>query len=78
MPDRRKRRRRMKWVGYVARMGKRRGAYCALVRKREGRRLFERRRCRLEDNIKIDFREVVLGAWTGSIWFRIETGVGLL
>ena len=45
----------MKWVGYVARMGKRRGAYCALVRKREGRRLFERRRCRLEDNIKIDF-----------------------
>jgi hypothetical protein len=39
-------------------MGERRGAYRALVGKPEGRRPLERPRHRLEDNIKMDLREV--------------------
>ena len=33
---------------------------------------------RWEDNIKMDIQEVGLGAWTGSICFRIGTGGGQL
>ena len=33
---------------------------------------------RWEDNIKMNLREVGWEAWTVSIWFRIETGGGLL
>jgi hypothetical protein len=39
-------------------MGERRGAYRVLVRKPEGKRPFERPRCRWEDNIKAEFQEV--------------------
>jgi hypothetical protein len=53
--------RRLRWAGYVARMGERRGAYMALVGKREGRRPLERPRRRWEDNIKMYLREVVWG-----------------
>jgi hypothetical protein len=70
--------RRLRWAAHVARMGDRRGAYRALVGKPEGRRPLERPRHRWEDNIKMDQREVGLGAWTGSIWLRIGTGGGLL
>jgi hypothetical protein len=60
-------------------MGERRGAYRALVGKPEGRRPLGRPRRRLEDNIKMDLLEVEWGgAWTGSIWLRIGTGVELL
>jgi hypothetical protein len=31
-----------------------------------------------EINIKMDFQEVALGAWTGSSWLRIGTGGGSL
>jgi hypothetical protein len=55
-------------------MGKRRGAYRALMGKREGRRPLGR----WEDNIKMDLRDTGWGAWTGSIWLRIERGGGLL
>jgi hypothetical protein len=54
--------RKLRWAGYVARMGERRGAYRALVGKPEGRRPFGRPRRRWENNIKIDLREVVWGA----------------
>jgi hypothetical protein len=64
--------RRLRWVGHVARMGERRDAYRALVGKPEGRRPLER------PKIKMDFREVVWGVETGSIWLRIGTGGGLL
>jgi hypothetical protein len=57
-------------------MGERRGAYRALVGKREGRRPLGRPRW--EDNIKMDLQEVGGGAWIGSIWSRIGTGGGLL
>jgi hypothetical protein len=53
--------RRLRWAGHVARMGERRGAYRALVGKPEGRSPLERPRRRLEDNIKMDFREVGWG-----------------
>jgi hypothetical protein len=46
--------RRIRWVGYVARMGEVRGAYNILVGKPEGRRPLERHWRRWEDNIKMD------------------------
>jgi hypothetical protein len=60
-------------------MGKRRGAYRALVGKPEGRRPLGRARRRWEDNIKMDLREVEWGAaWIGLMWLRIGTGGGFL
>jgi hypothetical protein len=60
-------------------MGERRDEYKVLVGKPEGKRPPERTRRRWQDNIKIDHREVAWrGAWTGSIWVRIEAGGGLL
>jgi hypothetical protein len=50
--------RRMRWVGLVARMGEKRGAYRILVGRPEGRRPFGRPRHRWEDNIKMDIQEV--------------------
>jgi hypothetical protein len=43
-------------------MGKRRGAYWALVGKPERRRPLGRPRRRWEDNIKMDLREIGWGA----------------
>jgi hypothetical protein len=54
--------RRLRWAGHVACMGERRGVYRALVGKPEGRRPLGRPRCRWEDNIKMDLREVGGGA----------------
>ena len=48
----------MMWVGHVARMGERRGAYGVLVWKPEGKKLLGRTRRRWEDSIKIDLQEV--------------------
>jgi hypothetical protein len=56
-------------------MGKRRGVYSFLLRKPEGKRPLGRLRRRWQ-NIKMDLQEVGCGAWTGSIWLRIETGGG--
>jgi hypothetical protein len=58
--------------------GERRWVQTALVGKPEGRRPPGRPRRRLEDNIKMDLREVGWRAWTGSIWLRIGTGFELL
>jgi hypothetical protein len=57
-------------------MGHRRGAYRVLVVKHEGKRPLERPRHRGEDNIKTDLQAVewVGRAWTGLVWFGIETG----
>jgi hypothetical protein len=63
----------MRWAGYVARVGERRGVYRVLV----GRPLGRPRR-RLEDNIKMDLQEVGWRAWTGFVWLRIGTGGGHL
>jgi hypothetical protein len=54
----------------VAHMGERRGAYRALVGKREGRWPLGRPRHRWEDNIKMDLREVGLGGG-GADWIDL-------
>jgi hypothetical protein len=46
--------RRLRWAGHVARMGERRCAYRALVGKPEGKRPFERPRCKWKDNIEVN------------------------
>jgi hypothetical protein len=50
--------RRMRWAGHVARMGEGRGVYRVLVGRSEGKRSLGRPRCRWEDNIKLDLREI--------------------
>jgi hypothetical protein len=69
---------RMRWARHIARMGEERGAYRVLVGRPEGRRQLGTPRRRWEDNIKMDFQEVGLGALTGLIRPRIGTGGGLL
>jgi hypothetical protein len=53
--------RRMRWAGYVARMGEKRDAYRILVGRPEERRPLGRPRRRWEDNIKMDLQEVGWG-----------------
>jgi hypothetical protein len=57
--------RRIRWVGYVARMGEGRNGYKVLVGRPEGKRPLGRPRCRWEDNIKVDFTEIGIdgGNW---------------
>ena len=55
----------------MARMGERRCANRALVRKTEGRRPLGRARRRLEDNIKTDLRKVGCG---GIDWIDLAEG----
>jgi hypothetical protein len=57
--------RRMRWAGFVARMGETRNAYRILVGKPEGKRQLGRSRRRWVDNIKIDLREI---GWDGLDW----------
>jgi hypothetical protein len=59
---------RLRWAGHVTCMGERRGAYRALVGKPEGRRPLGRPRCRWEDNIRVDLREV---GWGGVDWIDL-------
>ena len=59
-------------------MGERRCVYRVSVGKPEGKRPRCRPRCRWEDNIKMDFRKLNVGVWTGSSWLRIGTGGGHL
>ena len=59
--------RRMRWAGYVARMGEEREVYRVLVGKPEGRRPLERCRRRWVYNIRMDLQEVGCGYmdWIG-------------
>jgi hypothetical protein len=70
--------RRMRWVGHVARMVEGRNVYRVLVGKPEGRRPLGRPRRRWEDEFKMVLREIGWGGWSGFIWLRIGTIVGLL
>jgi hypothetical protein len=49
-----------------------------LVGKLEGKRPLGIPRHRLEDNIKMDLRELGFGGGMGFIWLRIGTSGGLL
>ena len=53
--------RRMRWTGYVARMGNRRGVFRVLEGKSEEKRPIGRPSCRWKDNINMDLPEV--GFW---------------
>jgi hypothetical protein len=50
--------RRVKWAGYVSHVGEERKVYRILVGKPEGKRLLGRPRCRWEDGIRTDLREI--------------------
>jgi hypothetical protein len=60
--------RRMRWAGYVARLGEGRGAYRVLVGRPEGKRPLVRPRRRWEDNIKMDLGEIGID---GASWIRL-------
>jgi hypothetical protein len=60
--------RRIKWAGHVARMGAKRIPYRLFVEKPEGKRLLERLRRWLEDNIKTYLREI---GWVGMDWINL-------
>jgi len=52
----------MRWAGYVARIGERRGIFQVLVGKPEGKRPLGRHGHRWEDNIKMNLQEVGCGS----------------
>jgi len=60
--------RRTRWAGHAARVAERRGVYRVLVGKPEGKRPLWRPRCRWEDNIKLDLREV---GFEGIYWIEL-------
>jgi hypothetical protein len=60
--------RRMRWAGYVARIGDKRNAHRLLVEKPEGRRQLGRSRRRWVDNIRMDHGEV---GWGGVYWIGL-------
>jgi len=63
---------RMRWAGYVARMGR------GFWRGRAEGSTLERPDLTWEDNIGMDLQEVRWGSWTGFIWLRIGTVGGFL
>jgi hypothetical protein len=66
--------RRMRWAGH-AHMGEGRGVYRVLVGRPEGKRPLGRPRCRWEDNINTNLREM---GQTGFSWLRIGSSGGLV
>jgi hypothetical protein len=68
----------MRWAGHVALMGEERKVYKVLVGKPEGKRPFGIPRCRWEDGIRMNVREIGWGVWIGFNWLRIGTGGELL
>jgi hypothetical protein len=67
----------MRWTGHVARIGDERKLYKVLVGKPDGKRPLGRPRCRWEDGIRMDLREIGV-VWIGFEWLSIGTGGGLL
>jgi hypothetical protein len=64
--------RRMRWAGHVASMGEGRDVYRVLVGRPEGKRPLGRPRCRWEDNIKMDLREIGIDG-ANWIWLVQDT-----
>jgi hypothetical protein len=58
----------MRWAGHVACRGEERKVYKVLVGKPEGKRPLGRPRCRWEDGIRMDLREI---GWEGVDWSRL-------
>jgi hypothetical protein len=59
----------MRYTGHVTRVGKMRNVYIIYVGKRERKRLLGRPRRRLDDNIRMDLREI---AWEGLDWMHLD------
>jgi len=65
--------RRMRWAGYVARKGERRGVYRDVAGKTDGKRPLRRPRRGWENNIKMGLQEVGWRrTWTGLIWLNVR------
>jgi hypothetical protein len=60
--------RMMRWVGHVARMWEGRGVHRVLVGRPEDKRPLGRPRRRWKDNIKMDLRDIGIGA---ANWIRL-------
>jgi hypothetical protein len=58
----------MIWAGHIAGMGEKRNTYRILVGKPEGERPLGKPRCRWEDNIRMDLREI---RWGGMDWINL-------
>jgi hypothetical protein len=59
---------RIRWAGYIARMGERMNAYRILVGNPEGRKPLGRPRRRWMDNIKMDVRKL---GWDCMSWIDL-------
>jgi hypothetical protein len=59
---------RMRWMGPVVCMREGRGVYRVLVGRPEGKGPLGRPRCRWEDNIKLDLREIGMD---GASWIQL-------
>jgi hypothetical protein len=59
---------RMRWAGHVALIGEGRCVYRVLVGRPESKKLLGRPRCRWEDNIKLDIRDIGID---GANWIRL-------
>jgi hypothetical protein len=60
--------RRMRWAGHVACMGGEGNVYMVLMGKSEGKRPLGRPRCRLEDGIRMDLRDI---GWGSVEWIQL-------
>jgi hypothetical protein len=60
--------RRMRWAGHMACVEEGRGVYTVLIGRSEGKRPLGRHRCRWEDNIKMDLREIGID---GANWIQL-------
>jgi hypothetical protein len=63
----------VRWVRHVARIWEQKGAYILLAGILEGKRSLGRPRLRWKD-----LQEIGRGKWSGVIWIRLETSVGIL
>ena len=70
--------RRMRWVGYGARMVEGRGVYRILMGKPEGKRPLGIPRRRWEENIKMDLQEVGCGSMDRNELIQDRAGGGHL
>jgi hypothetical protein len=49
-----------------------------MVKKPEGKRPLGKPRCKWVDNLKMDLGEIGAVLCTGLVWFRIQSGGGIL
>jgi hypothetical protein len=70
--------RKVRWVGHVIYVGRKRNVYRVLAGKPEDSRTLGRSRSRWEGNINLDLKQIGWDAWTKLIWLRIRTSGELL